>query len=292
MEKVTCSNCGFLNDATARFCKHCGTPCPPVQTQNNMRAAAPSIKKQNRALPYVMAVLSVLLTKVLNWIFASLYTVFSESIETIADFGSSISDSGGVLIINNATGLLNIVALLDCSLLAGFIAYRAVEKSLRLSLIILGSNTVANIYIYSVMVVASAFMSTGKLSLEDYAELSQIATYGVNTLIAIAISCLFVFFFERQDKKREENTSFGNLTYYTEDGKMAVAEPAKNEYSRAAAAIICFFFGGFGIHRFYVGKVGTGILWLLTGGLFGIGSLVDFIIILTGGFRDKNGKAV
>jgi len=54
--------------------------------------------------------------------------------------------------------------------------------------------------------------------------------------------------------------------------------------SRVALALICFFLGGFGIHRFVVGKVGTGILWLLTGGLFGIGWLVDFIMILTGGW--------
>ncbi len=43
------------------------------------------------------------------------------------------------------------------------------------------------------------------------------------------------------------------------------------------------------MHRFYVGKVGTGILWLFTAGLLGIGAIIDFILILLGGFRDKAG---
>lgn len=44
-----------------------------------------------------------------------------------------------------------------------------------------------------------------------------------------------------------------------------------------------------GLQRFYVGKVGTGILWFLTGGLFGIGQLVDIIMILVGQFKDRYG---
>lgn len=59
--------------------------------------------------------------------------------------------------------------------------------------------------------------------------------------------------------------------------------------SKIVALLLCFFLGGLGIHRFYVGKNGTGIIWLLTVGLGGIGWLVDFIIILIGGFRDKAG---
>lgn len=57
-------------------------------------------------------------------------------------------------------------------------------------------------------------------------------------------------------------------------------------------AIIAFFLGGLGIHRFMVGKIGTGILWLLTGGCLGIGVLVDFIMILCGTFTDKQGNKI
>jgi len=67
---------------------------------------------------------------------------------------------------------------------------------------------------------------------------------------------------------------------------------AKSEKSRLAVALLAFFLGELGIHRFYVGKIGTGILYIFTFGLFGIGSLVDFILALCGSFTDKDGNAI
>lgn len=58
------------------------------------------------------------------------------------------------------------------------------------------------------------------------------------------------------------------------------------------AFLLCFFLGVFGAHRFYVGKVGTGILQLLTIGGLGIWTLIDLIMIIVGAFTDKNGNKI
>lgn len=52
--------------------------------------------------------------------------------------------------------------------------------------------------------------------------------------------------------------------------------------------LLCFFLGTLGVHRFYVGKIGTGILQLITFGGLGIWTLVDFIMIVTGNFTDSD----
>lgn len=62
--------------------------------------------------------------------------------------------------------------------------------------------------------------------------------------------------------------------------------------SKVVAALLCFFLGGLGVHRFYVGKIGTGVIQLFTLGGLGVWALIDFIMILLGSFKDKNGNAL
>lgn len=64
---------------------------------------------------------------------------------------------------------------------------------------------------------------------------------------------------------------------------------AVSSKSMVPAALLCFFLGAFGIHRFYVGKIGTGILMILTLGGLGIWTLIDFVMIIVGSFKDKDG---
>jgi len=55
------------------------------------------------------------------------------------------------------------------------------------------------------------------------------------------------------------------------------------------ALFLCLLFGIFGVHRFYVGKIGTGIIYLFTFGIGFIGVIIDLISILLGSFRDNVG---
>lgn len=58
------------------------------------------------------------------------------------------------------------------------------------------------------------------------------------------------------------------------------------------ALLLCIFAGSLGIHRFYAGKIGTGVVWLLTLGCFGIGAIVDLIMIICGKFTDSEGNVI
>ena len=62
-----------------------------------------------------------------------------------------------------------------------------------------------------------------------------------------------------------------------------------NDKSWVVAVVLWFFLGVIGIHRFYLGYIGLGVLYLLTAGFCGIGWIVDGILFATGSLKPKNG---
>lgn len=65
-----------------------------------------------------------------------------------------------------------------------------------------------------------------------------------------------------------------------------------SEKSKTTDLLLCIFLGTLGVHRFYEGKIGTGILWLCTLGLCGIGWIVDIVLIVTNKAKDKYGLPI
>ena len=62
--------------------------------------------------------------------------------------------------------------------------------------------------------------------------------------------------------------------------------------SRLVTTLLAFFLGYLGVHRFYLGKIGTGIVMLLTAGGLGIWALIDFIFAVAGLMKDKEGNLI
>ncbi len=73
---------------------------------------------------------------------------------------------------------------------------------------------------------------------------------------------------------------------------MSENESGRSEKGFVPTLLLAISLGGLGAHRFFVGKVGTGIVQLLTLGGLGIWALIDIIMIIVGSFRDKQGLPV
>jgi hypothetical protein len=107
-------------------------------------------------------------------------------------------------------------------------------------------------------------------------------------VVFFALLFLPTDFFSTANNGSESRIS--QRTLATPSGRI-LSQPI-SPHSRGLALGLTFlcFCGLSGIHRMTVGKIGTGILWLLTLGLLGFGQLIDFIMILVGTFTDKQGR--
>ena len=96
-----------------------------------------------------------------------------------------------------------------------------------------------------------------------------------------------------------QSSSSNDSTHYSSTIEVKIQRPEYGQQgypisrkSRTVTLLLWVFLGALGAHYFYAERFGMGILWLLTGGFFGIGLVIDIILILTGTFKDTYGKPI
>ena len=94
-----------------------------------------------------------------------------------------------------------------------------------------------------------------------------------------------------EDKKPDSNINNNNSNNINIQNKINVSRTS-DDRSILVAVLLWFFLGLLGIHRFYLGHNGMGILYLFTGALCGLGWFIDGLLFLTGGLQPKNGKYI
>lgn len=82
------------------------------------------------------------------------------------------------------------------------------------------------------------------------------------------------------------------IEYVPETNMTYTTQTIRKLPKRSTALFLCLFFGLFGLHRIYVGRVGSGILMFLTGGFFCLGWIGDIGMLILGEFKDKDGRIV
>ena len=74
--------------------------------------------------------------------------------------------------------------------------------------------------------------------------------------------------------------------------KLLDSSTKTNSIDWLALFLLTFFVGVLGVHRFYVGKIGSGVLMLITIGGLGVWFLVDLLLVVTGQFTNKDGQKI
>jgi TM2 domain-containing membrane protein YozV len=109
--------------------------------------------------------------------------------------------------------------------------------------------------------------------------------YSISSLICYGSIFYGSYFLLKNALQRDLDILDTNSKSYNPSGELSDKE-------FLPTLLLCLFVGVLGVHRFYVGKIGTGIAMILTFGGLGIWVLIDFILICIGSFRDIEGRIV
>ena len=89
---------------------------------------------------------------------------------------------------------------------------------------------------------------------------------------------------------RKDPEKYGGTALEDQVQAPSNSEPSDKDF--ITTLLICVFLGGLGVHRFFVDKMGTGVLMLVTLGGLGIWWIIDIILIVTGSFEDSEGRVI
>ena len=89
-------------------------------------------------------------------------------------------------------------------------------------------------------------------------------------------------YYQQQHQQPGQPPQYQQQTGYGQQYAASIVSPK----SRLAATLLAWFLGVFGVHRFYIGKIGTGLAMLFTLGGLGIWAFIDFIMAAAGSLRD------
>ena len=140
-------------------------------------------------------------------------------------------------------------------------------------------------------------LNNAVLSLKPYDQIVPKIIFLVIGVVALVVFVLMYckkkdFKFETKKKVAKVSSKKDSKEAKASNGICEEITCEISKKSRLITLLLSLIFGVFGAHRFYVGKWKTGILYLLTGGVFGIGYLVDLITIICGYFTDSKGDLV